>query len=91
MRWRAEPRKPLPGVEKTAPRGELALKKLAGRRLGSAKVSGTPSQLISRRKPPKEPLAPATVPPPTAVRKLSRVGVMAAGLGPADSKVVKAA
>ena len=84
-------RNPVPGVEKTAPRGELALKKLAGRRFGSEKESGTPSQLISRRRPPKEPLAPATEPPPTAVRKLSRVGVMAAGVGPADSKVVKAA
>src|SRR5437879_4024907 len=41
--------KPVPGVEKTTPRGELTLKKLAGRRLGAADVSGTPSQLISRR------------------------------------------
>src|SRR5438046_2945593 len=68
-------RKPVPGVENTAPRGELALKKLAGMLLGSERISGTPSQLISRRRPPKEPLAPATVPPPTAVRKASRVGV----------------
>jgi hypothetical protein len=78
-------RKPVPGVLNTAPRGELALKKFPGRRLGSATVSGTPSQLISRRRPPKEPFATATLPPPTAARKASRVAVIAAGLAPAAS------
>src|SRR5262249_51855303 len=79
------------GVLNTTPRGEFTLKKLAGRGLGSERVSGTPSQLISRRMPPKEPFAPATVPPPTAARKASRVGVIEAALGPAASKIVKAA
>src|SRR5262249_14740139 len=41
--------KPVPGVKNTAPRGELALKKLGGRLIGAEKASGTPSQLISRR------------------------------------------
>ena len=50
-------RKPVPGVENTAPRGELVLKKSAGKALGSENDAGTPSQLISRRRPPKEPLA----------------------------------
>ena len=47
--------KPAPGVENTTPRGELLLKKLAGRLLGAASASGTPSQLISRRPEPKLP------------------------------------
>jgi hypothetical protein len=84
-------RKPVPGVLNTTPRGELTLKKLPGKRFGSASVLGTPSQLISRRSPPKEPFAPATVPPPTAARKASRVAVIAAGLLPADSNVMKEA
>src|SRR5207248_8091362 len=74
-------RKPVPGVEKTAPRGELTLKKLAGGGLGSADASGTPSQLISRRRPPKEPFAPATVPPMSA-RNWSRAVVAAASPAP---------
>ena len=82
-------RKPVPGVLNTAPRGELTLKKLAGMAFGSARMSGTPSQLISRRRPPKEPFAPATVPPPTAMRKASRVGVIKAAVAPVPSKVVK--
>ncbi|UUZ50079.1 hypothetical protein LP420_08720 [Massilia sp. B-10] len=45
--------KPVPGVLNTTPRGELTLKKSPGRRLGSAKMPGTPSQLISRRSPPE--------------------------------------
>ncbi len=56
-------RKPVPGVLNTAPRGELMLKKSSGKGFGSENVSGTPSQLISRRRPPKEPLEPATVRP----------------------------
>jgi hypothetical protein len=38
-------RKPVPGVLNTTPRGEVTLKKSAGHGLGSASVSGTPSQL----------------------------------------------
>ena len=38
----------LPTDWKTAPRGEVALKKLNGRLFGSAELSGTPSQFISR-------------------------------------------
>src|SRR4051812_10875461 len=71
---------PVPGVEKTTPRGLLELKKLAGRLLGAEKVAGTASQLISRRTPPNDPFAPATVPPPMAVRKSSRTVVIEAGV-----------
>ena len=59
---------PVPGVENTTPRGEFTLKKFAGRLFGAADASGTPSQLISRRKPPNDPFAPAVVPPPRSVR-----------------------
>ena len=72
--------KPVPGVEKTTPRGLLTLKKFAGRLFGALNASGTPSQLISRLTPPKEPFAPATVPPPMAVRNASRKGVIPAPL-----------
>src|SRR5678815_4111900 len=82
-------RKPVPGVLKTTPRGEFTLKKLAGSAFGSENISGTPSQLISRLKPPNEPFAPAMVPPPTEARNASRVGVIAAGFAPAASKTVK--
>src|SRR4051794_6825298 len=74
--------KPVPGVEKTTPRGEFELKKLAGRLLGAANCAGTPSQLISRRSPPNDPFTPGEVPPPIAERKASRVGVIAVA-GPA--------
>src|SRR4051794_18232204 len=47
--------KPAAGPLNTAPRGELTLKKLAGRLFGAERASGTPSQLISRRPVPKEP------------------------------------
>src|SRR4051812_15398227 len=67
---------PVPGVENTTPRGLFTLKKLAGRLLGADSASGTPSQLISLRTPPNEPLAPATVPPPIAARNASLVGVI---------------
>src|SRR6266496_4175620 len=78
--------KPVPGVEKTVPRGEFTLKKSAGKLLGAERASGTPSQLISRRMPPKDPLAPATVPPPRSTRNASRAEVMAAAFVPvADS------
>src|SRR5262249_32272655 len=48
---------PVPGVEYTAPRGELELKNPAGNWFGEENVSGTASQLISRR---PEPTVPAT-------------------------------
>lgn len=47
--------KPVPGVEKTTPRGEFTLKKFAGKEFGAENPSGTPSQLISRRPLPNEP------------------------------------
>ena len=64
---------PVPGVEKTTPRRLFELKKLAGRRFGAAKASGTPSQLISRRPVPKEP-ATFGFSVPSAARKLSTEG-----------------
>src|SRR3954452_5232603 len=73
---------PVPGVEKITPRGEFTLKKVAGRRFGPEKFAGTPSQLISRRSPPKEPFAPAVVPPPRSLRKASLAGVIAAAVVP---------
>src|SRR5258705_4404141 len=42
-------RRPVPGVEYSAPRFELTLKKFAGNVSTSVKAAGTPSQLISRR------------------------------------------
>src|SRR5207237_5769409 len=48
---------PVPGVEKTTPRGEFSLNKFGCRLFGAERASGTPSQLISRRPPP---MAPAT-------------------------------
>src|SRR2546421_12318737 len=76
--------KPPAGVEKTTPRGEFTLKKFAGSALGAAKVAGTPSQFISRRTPPKEPFAPAVVPPPIAARNASRAVVAAPKPAPAN-------
>src|ERR1700731_672257 len=73
---------PDPGVEKMTPRGEFTLKKVAGKLFGAAKLAGTPSQLISRRRPPKEPLGPAVVPPPKSIRNASRVAVMSPAVAP---------
>src|SRR5205809_6333970 len=73
---------PVPGVETTTPRGELVLKKLAGKALGESNWSGTPSQLISRRPPPKEPATLAFNPPPKSARNASTVAWMAAALAP---------
>src|SRR5690349_22189633 len=42
-------RKPVPDVEKMAPRFELTLKKSAGKLSTLVRAAGTPSQLISRR------------------------------------------
>jgi hypothetical protein len=66
LTWR-----PVPGVEKTAPLGELELKKLPGRLLGEESESGTPSQLISRLPLVNEPPTPLLA--PRAARKLSTV------------------
>src|SRR3954466_15797314 len=85
--------KPVPGVEKTAPRGLLTLKKLAGRLFGAATLSGTPSQLISRRAPVpslNRPFAPAAVPPPRSVRKASRAGVIEAAVVPVPDSITSA-
>src|SRR5437762_3937877 len=68
-----------PARPRTTPRGLVVLKKFTGRLLGAEEAAGTPSQLISRRAPPNEPLAPATVPPPISERNWSRAGVIAAG------------
>src|SRR5438552_1048486 len=70
----------------SAPRGEFALKKVAGRAFGELKALPTASQLISRRSPPNDPLAPAMVPPPRAVRNWSRTVVMAAASAPEPEK-----
>src|SRR5947209_972766 len=82
--------KPVPGVVKRTPRGELVLKKLAGRLFGAAKLSGTPSQLISRRPVLNEP-ATLGFSVPRSVRNASTVAWMAAASGPAAEKTVWAA
>jgi hypothetical protein len=71
---------PVPGVKKTTPRGELALKKLAGKLLGAAKASGTPSQLISRR--PSTNVPPTPLLAPRNVRKSLTLARMSAGVAP---------
>src|SRR5262245_5930863 len=84
--------KPVPPVRKVTPRGEVVLKKSGGKLLGVANWAGTPSQLISRRAPVaslNSPLAPATVPPPRAVRNAFTVGRMSAGVAPDAENVVK--
>ncbi len=75
---------PEPGVEKTAPRGELTLKKSGGRLLGAENWSGTPSQLISRRPSSKVPPTPLLAPPRLA-RNASTAPWMSPGLAPAAS------
>src|SRR4051794_8465954 len=83
--------KPVPGVEKTAPRGLFTLKKLAGRAFGADCASGTPSQLISRRTPPNDPFSPAVVPPPRSALNWSTVGWIAAALAPTAVRTTGAA
>src|SRR6266568_2880278 len=66
-------RRPVPGVENTAPRFEFTLKKVAGKVSMLVRATGTPSQLISRR-----PLSAggefgALRLPPSAARNLFRV------------------
>src|SRR5207302_5691721 len=80
--------KPLPAVAKTAPRGEVVLKKSAGSAFGAALLSGTPSQLISRRPEPTEP-AVFALSVPRLVRKESTVDWMAAALAPVASRKEK--
>src|SRR5580765_2869636 len=77
--------KPLPGVAKTAPRGEFELKKFAGRLLGEETASPTPSQLISRRPPANVPPIPL-LPPPRSARNWSTEAWMDAGVGPVASR-----
>jgi hypothetical protein len=72
---------PEPGVVKTAPRGELTLKKTPGKRFGADDASGTPSQLISRRPEPKLPTA-FGFNVPRSVRKLVIAGVIDAASAP---------
>src|SRR5262249_9826919 len=79
---------PVPGVKKTTPRGELALKKFAGRLLGAEKASGTPSQLISRRPSVNDPPTPLLG--PRNVRKSSTASRMSPGLAPAASNTTGA-
>src|SRR5262245_42169304 len=81
---------PLPGVKNTAPRGELALKKLAGRLFGAEKASGTPSQLISRRPLGNEP-ATFGFSGPRKARKASTDAWMSAGSAPELSNTTGAA
>ena len=78
--------KPKPGVLNTTPRGEFTLKKLAGNPFGEAKVSGTPSQLISRRPLPKDPTVFA-LSGPRDVRNASTCGWMPAAEPDADDTV----
>src|SRR5947199_2195965 len=79
-----------PGVENTAPRGELTLKKSGGRLLGSARLLGTPSQLISRR---PEGKLPATLglSPPKLARNASTTGDTPAASAPAPWNTTGAA
>src|SRR5947207_3194073 len=81
--------KPVPGVEKTTPRGEFTLKKFAGRLFGADRASGTPSQLISRRPLGKEP-ATFAFNAPRAVRYASTVAWMPAAFAPDALKVTAA-
>src|SRR5262249_1579878 len=78
---------PVPGVENSAPRGEFALKKLFGSRLGAENASGTASQFISRLPVPNEP-ATLGLRVPRSVLKASTDGVIAAASGPDASKVI---
>src|SRR5262249_59727896 len=78
---------PVPGVENSAPRGEFALKKLFGSRLGAENASGTASQFISRLPVPNEP-ATLGLRVPRSVLKASTDGVIAAASGPDSEKMV---
>src|SRR5215510_14107298 len=78
---------PVPGVENSAPRGEFALKKLFGSRLGAENASGTASQFISRLPVPNEP-ATLGLRVPRSVLKAFTDGVIAAASGPDASKVI---
>jgi hypothetical protein len=81
--------KPVPGVKKTAPRGEFALKKLAGKLFGAEKASGTASQLISRRPSGNE--LPTPLLSPRNARKSSTAVWMSVGLAPDASNTTGAA
>src|SRR5687768_10290750 len=68
-------------VLKTMPRGLFELKKFGGRKFGAAAVSGTPSQLISRRPEVKLPPTPLLTPPRSA-RNVSTMACSSAGFAP---------
>src|SRR6266496_1611630 len=74
-------------ADSTTPLGEVALKKLAGNAFGAEALSGTPSQLISRRPLPNEP-AWLGLRVPRSARKASTAAWIAAGLAPAASRTV---
>src|SRR5215210_764083 len=73
---------PHPGVENSAPRGELLLKKLAGSWLGDAKVFGTPAQLTWRRPVGNVPLTTPLLGPPRLVRNWVTVDWSVVETGP---------
>jgi hypothetical protein len=76
-------------VENKTPRGESELKKSAGSLLGAEKLSGTPSQLISRRPVANEPSTPLLL--PKALRKSSTADWIVAAFGPTAFRTIAAA
>src|SRR2546430_768786 len=76
----------LPGVDKTAPRGEFTLKKSNGRLLGAAKLLGTPSQFISRRPDPNEPPT-FGLSLPRSVRNVSTAAWISAAVAPLADRI----
>src|SRR5947207_7979575 len=82
-------RRPVPGVEYSAPRFELTLKKFAGNVSTSVRAAGTPSQLISRRPLSAGGALGAFSTPPSAVRNSASFAVIDA-LSPRVSNTVNA-
>src|SRR5258705_9670765 len=82
-------RSPVPGVEYSAPRFELTLKKVAGNVSTSVNAAGTPSQLISRRPLSAGGALGAFSTPPSAVRNSASFAAMET-LSPSVSNTVKA-
>src|SRR5690349_24371258 len=81
-------RKPVPDVEKIAPRFELTLKKSAGKLSTLVRAAGTPSQLISRRPLSAGGVFGAFSGPPSAARKAPRLSAMVK-VSPSARNVVK--
>lgn len=75
---------------KTTPRGLFALKKSTGIKFGAEKVSGTPSQFISRLPFINEPPTPLFA-PPRSVRNWSTVDWIAAAFAPEAVRTTGAA